>query len=78
MEGIRVRRELRYYEKRMKAVTDQQRRSDRRELQQQVHLVQAPSGEISGADRAKVSEGKTKVVVPKSEQNSGRKSYDYE
>jgi len=78
VEGIRVRRELRYYEERMKAVTDQKRRSDRRELQQQVHLVQAPSGEISGADRAKVSKGKTKVIVQKSEQNSGRKSYGYE
>jgi len=41
-EGIRFRREQRFYENRMKDRHIDRRRADRSELQEQVHLVRAP------------------------------------
>lgn len=43
VEEVRLRRERRHHEQRMRGISDEIRKKDRKELQQQVHLVNAPS-----------------------------------
>ena len=49
VEEVRVRRAERFYENRMKGKEDRDRRANKRELEQQIHLVRAP-GAISSDD----------------------------
>jgi len=42
IEGIRTRREARFYESRMKGTAEARRQNDKKELAQQVHIVRAP------------------------------------
>ena len=47
IEGIRERREERFYEDRMKGVEDARRQKDKKELSQQVHLIKAPGARMT-------------------------------
>ena len=48
VEEVRVRRAERFYENRMKGKEDERRRANKRELEQQVHLVPPASSNTKG------------------------------
>lgn len=61
IEEISKRREIRFYESRMQGFVDSRRRTDKKELTQQVHLVRA-AGPISAVhDERKSSQQKVRV-----------------
>ena len=62
VEEIRIAREQRHHEQRMTGREDAQRRSDRNELLQQVHLVRGPSS-ISTTDKKEEGPKKIRVAV---------------
>lgn len=63
VEEVRVRRAERFYENRMKGKEDEIRRANKRELEQQIHLVRAP-GAISSNDTVEsLQNEKLKVKV---------------
>lgn len=63
LESIRARRGERFYTNRMKGVEDERRRSDKKELAQQVHLVQATKLVTSEHHNDKLSDKKLKVYA---------------
>ena len=72
LEGIRVRREQRFYENRMKSRSDEKRRAERIELQQQIHLVNAP------ITSSKVETTNTKISVKASTVSPTKETGGYE
>lgn len=64
VEDVRVRRAERFYENRMKGKEDERRRADKRELEQQIHLIRAPGAQAKGEDKALKEKLKVKVVAP--------------
>lgn len=66
VEEVRVRRAERFYENRMKGKEGDRRRADKRELEQQIHLVRAPGTLVKErADEKPLKEKlKVKVVAP--------------
>lgn len=61
IKDIRVARQDRFYEKRMVKAREEQKEADRRQLEQEIHLVKAPSA------LAKEREEKLKVAVEQTE-----------
>lgn len=70
VEQVRLRREKRHYEQRMRGTSDEMRKRDRKELQQQVHLVNAPSAVPLKSAGMDVTMQKSKVVALKRTQTS--------
>ena len=64
IKEIRVARQDRFYEKRMEGAKGQQRASDRKQLEQEIHLVKAPAA--LAKERAK----KLKVAVVTPQEDS--------
>lgn len=61
LEAIRSRRGDRFHESRMRGVEDERRLRDKRELEQQVHLVRAPT--MTLPKNIASQQGKTRVQV---------------
>lgn len=61
IDAIRTRRQERYWEARMAAAKSQKQAADRKELEQQIHLVKAPLAQKQEAEklRAAVEETQT-------------------
>lgn len=72
LEEIRVRREQRFYENRMKGRSDEKRRAEKIELQQQIHLVNAP---IHGPT---VEKSNTKLLMKTNVVSSSKETSTYE
>lgn len=64
IKEIRVARQDRFYQKRMEKANEQQRAADRRQLEQEIHLVKAPAA--LSRERAQ----KLKVAVEKSQEDA--------
>jgi large subunit ribosomal protein L24e len=62
---IRVRRQERYYEKRMAKVKGQQVAADKQQLEKEIHLVKAPAALTAGKEKTKQ---KLKVAVEQQQQ----------
>jgi large subunit ribosomal protein L24e len=65
VEEARVARQDRFYEKRMQRAREQQKEADKRQLEQEIHLVKAP------AALAKDKEAKLKVTVEEEQFEDG-------
>jgi large subunit ribosomal protein L24e len=63
VEEVRVRRAERFYENRMKGKVDERRRAEKRELEQQIHLVRAPGAQAKGEAKEEVLKEALKVNV---------------
>ena len=63
VEEVRVRRAERFYENRMKGKADERRRDNKRELEQQVHLVRAPGPSSKDKLRDETRKEKIKVKI---------------
>lgn len=61
IEKIRTRRQERFHEARMNKAKGAQKAADRKELEQQVHLVKAPESLLKDAAKEKVRGKKLKV-----------------
>ena len=64
VEEVRVRRAERFYENRMKGKEDERRRADKRELEQQIHLIRAPGASRKEAQNTAKEKFKVKVAAP--------------
>jgi len=71
VEEVRLRRERRHHEQRMRGISDEIRKKDRKELQQQVHLVNAPSAVPLKNAGVGLTTQKIRVVAMKQSQASG-------
>ena len=74
VEEVRVRRAERFYENRMKGKEDERRRADKRELEQQIHLIRAPGAAAKEEDITTKEKLKVKVAAPTAA--SGGDEYD--
>lgn len=63
VEEVRVRRAERFYENRMKGKEDERRRADKRELEQQIHLIRAPGASAREGMEGESVKEKLKVKV---------------
>lgn len=64
VEEVRVRRAERFYENRMKGKEDERRRADKRELEQQIHLIRAPGATVKESHKTAKEKLKVKVTAP--------------
>ena len=64
VEDVRVRRAERFYENRMKGKEDERRRADKRELEQQIHLIRAPGAKMKEEGKTTKEKLKVKVAAP--------------
>jgi|Transcript_40228 large subunit ribosomal protein L24e len=78
VEEVRVRRAERFYENRMKGKEDERRRADKRELEQQIHLIRAPGAKATeaAADKAGKEKLKVKVAKPAAAASGAGETYD--
>lgn len=72
---IRVRRQERYYEKRMASVKGQRAAQDKQQLEREIHLVKAPEslrtkGSDKGSGKEKSSKQKLKVAAEGTKQRA--------
>ncbi len=70
VEEVRVRRAERFYDNRMKGKESEDRKANKRELEQQIHLVRAPgaTAKATGEPAAKKQKVKVKVSSKKTEE----------
>lgn len=72
VEDVRVRRAERFYENRMKGKEVERRRADKRELEQQIHLIRAPGAAKTKEEEKTVKEKlRVKVVAPATASGGG-------
>ena len=76
VEEVRVRRAERFYENRMKGKEDERRRANKRELEQQVHLVRAPGSTSKDKQKDDTQKEKIKVKVAAKISAVHGKAYD--
>ena len=63
VEEVRVRRAERFYENRMKGKESEDRKANKRELEQQIHLVRAPGATARQPGEEVAKKAKVKVKV---------------